>query len=189
MSKLVKLFENANVQTFDSTKVRIFQDLDNCLTNFSKQFEKYVGEPIRGYEEKHGTSKFWEVPSKIGETYWTTMEWMSDGRQLWNYVKKYHPIILSAPSRDQSSIIGKVKWIKKNLELDNYNLQTKAKHGYDGTSKIILNPDKYRFCSGINDILIDDTLKKIQKWVEAGGTGILHTSAENTINELKKLGL
>jgi hypothetical protein len=36
-------------------------------------------------------------------------------------------------------------------------------------------------------ILVDDRQKNIDSWVENGGIGIVHTSAENTINELKKL--
>jgi hypothetical protein len=38
-------------------------------------------------------------------------------------------------------------------------------------------------------ILIDDMEQTIREWKNAGGIGILHTSAANTIKELKKLGL
>jgi hypothetical protein len=40
-----------------------------------------------------------------------------------------------------------------------------------------------------NAILIDDQPKSIDPFIAAGGIGILHTSAANTIKELKKLGL
>ena len=36
-------------------------------------------------------------------------------------------------------------------------------------------------------VLIDDRQKNIDAWIEAGGIGILHTSAANTINQLKAL--
>ena len=36
-------------------------------------------------------------------------------------------------------------------------------------------------------VLIDDREKNINAWVEAGGIGILHTSAANTIDQLKAL--
>lgn len=39
------------------------------------------------------------------------------------------------------------------------------------------------------DILIDDREKTIREWREKGGTGILHVSAEETLAELKRLGL
>ncbi|GAG55785.1 unnamed protein product, partial [marine sediment metagenome] len=40
-----------------------------------------------------------------------------------------------------------------------------------------------------NAILIDDRTKSIQPWTAAGGIGILHTSAQDSINQLKQLGL
>ena len=40
-----------------------------------------------------------------------------------------------------------------------------------------------------NRILIDDMQKTIDEWNAKGGTGIFHSSAANTITELKKLGL
>jgi hypothetical protein len=40
-----------------------------------------------------------------------------------------------------------------------------------------------------NRILIDDLAKTIDEWNAKGGIGILHTSAADTIKQLKKLGL
>ena len=36
-------------------------------------------------------------------------------------------------------------------------------------------------------VLIDDRQKNLDAWIEHGGIGILHTSAEDTINQLKEL--
>ena len=38
-------------------------------------------------------------------------------------------------------------------------------------------------------ILIDDRQINIDQWEDAGGIGILHTSTNNTISQLKELGL
>ena len=38
------------------------------------------------------------------------------------------------------------------------------------------------------NLLIDDHAQNIQAFKKAGGLGIVHTSARNTIKELKKLG-
>jgi len=40
-----------------------------------------------------------------------------------------------------------------------------------------------------NHILIDDRKSNIDEWRAEGGIGILHTSAADTIRQLKKLGL
>ena len=40
-----------------------------------------------------------------------------------------------------------------------------------------------------NAILIDDFASNIKRWEAAGGIGILHKNANDTIQQLKKLGL
>jgi len=52
-----------------------------------------------------------------------------------------------------------------------------------------MHKDKFRFILNKGDILIDDSIKKIDPWNANGGIGILHTSASNTISKLKELGL
>ena len=48
--------------------------------------------------------------------------------------------------------------------------------------------DKQNY-SGENKILIDDRPSNITEWRSQGGIGILHTSAANTIAQLKELGI
>lgn len=164
----------------------IFCDMDGVLCNFDKQFEKYNDEHLNpdAFFEKYGKDAFVNVSGKAGVEFWSTMEWMPDGKELWEFIKPYNPTILSAPTKYESSKVGKLEWLKKNIQLPNYDIQTKAKKGWDDVSKIILNTDKFRYCKGSKDILIDDTAKKIDPWVKAGGVGILHTTAKNTIEKL-----
>ena len=99
---------------------------------------------------------------------------MSDGEKLWKYIKNYSPSILSAPSREKSSRIGKEIWVRTNIP---------------GTELILKPAPEKQELAEPNAILIDDRKDNIQQWKDAGGIGILHTSANNTINELEKLGL
>ena len=48
--------------------------------------------------------------------------------------------------------------------------------------------DKAKYANK-DSILIDDRKQNIDHWIESGGIGILHTSAKDTIKQLKKLGL
>lgn len=174
----------------DKMEFRIFCDMDGVLTDFSKQFKTLTGENItpKEYEDKYKKNAFFTVIEDEGESLWSEMEWMSDGKQLWNFIKQFNPTILSAPSRDPKSKTGKQKWLINNIpDLSNHDVQTKCRKGWDGKSKIILNSMKYRYATGPNDILIDDTPEKINKWIEAGGTGILHTDTLRTILKLKEI--
>ena len=153
----------------------IYSDMDGVLTDFDSHFYKSTnGIFPSAYEAKYGTDEFWRHIDNIGIKFWTEMPWMSDGKIYWDYIKKYNPKLLSAPSHDKSSKIGKHVWVKNHLP---------------GT-KLILSPasQKQRYASP-NIILIDDKEENIKQWRKARGIGILHTSAENTIEELKKLGL
>ena len=64
---------------------------------------------------------------------------------------------------------------------------------FPDTPKVNFKPakEKHQVKSTLTktDILIDDKQSTIDNWNAAGGTGILHTSADKTISKLKKLGL
>ena len=153
----------------------IYCDLDGVLADFAKGYEELTGIDTRTRFVKDN-EKFWAPVNDAGAMFWATLDWMSDGQQLWRYIKKYKPYILSAPSLNISSSIGKKAWIKIHIP--------------NSIDRLLLYPrhEKQRFAAP-NHILIDDLEKTIIEWREKGGIGIHHTSAINTITQLKKLGL
>lgn len=122
-----------------SEGVRIFCDMDGVLCDFDKQFQKLIGYAPEKYEEKYGSSKFFKQISNEGEKFWSTMGWTSDGKHLWNNIKKYNIFILSAPIRDKSSITGKKKWLKDNIDISE--------------DKVIIDSNKQKYAKNKNDIL------------------------------------
>jgi hypothetical protein len=146
--------------------------MDGVLVDFEKGYKELTNTiPSRSFD---GKADFWEPISKAGAEFWANLDWMPDGQQLWNYINPYNPILLSAPSKEESSKIGKRVWVKQNIP----------------GVKLILRPasQKQQF-SGENQILIDDRVDNIEQWKSKGGIGILHTSASDTIKQLKELGL
>jgi phosphoglycolate phosphatase-like HAD superfamily hydrolase len=148
--------------------------MDGVIVDFEKGYTELTNTiPTKSF---NGKAEFWEPISKAGAQWWANLDWMPDGQELWRYIKKYKPNILSSPSQDPSSKVGKEAWLKMNLQ----NSYKKA-YFYNRSNKQLFS-DK-------NRILIDDLPKTIDEWNAKGGIGILHTSATNTIKELKKLGL
>lgn len=168
-----------------SNQYQIYQDLDGCLCDFDERFEHYSGmdpkeyetQAIQQYGEKMGKQKFWNlIDDQVGVRFWRGMKWMPEGKELWDYVKKYKPIILTAPSMNEVSRIGKKLWVQDNL---GSNIPIEFKR----------SSQKHEF-SKPNAILIDDRVENIQSWKSKNGIGILYKGNTNeVIRELKKIGL
>ena len=162
-------------EIIEEPKYKIFSDMDGVLTDFDESFKKASdGIAPRDYEKKFGKDKFWELIDGGGVGYWVGMPYMPDGETYWNYIKDYDVELLSSPSRSQTSRLGKRLWVKNNMPGVKLTLaQAYLKKNY----------------AAPNHILIDDRESNIDQWRAAGGIGILHTSASDTIRQLKKLGL
>ena len=157
----------------EETQYTIYCDMDGVLVDFDRGYQELTGMTTQQADAMGGDT-FWEPLIQAGAKWWITLNWMPDGKQLWNYIKKYTPILLSAPSKQESSRLGKRVWVKRELP----------------DVKLILRPasQKQQYASPTS-ILIDDRQKNIDQWEAAGGIGILHTSTANTIEQLKQLGL
>ena len=169
--------------------LRIFCDMDGVLCNFDDAFAKLNAEGLKptDYTTKYGKGSVWPMISEAGSKFWSEMEWMPDGQKLWEELFKYEPTILSSPSRDYSSIAGKMKWIHTNLGINQEKPVTKNKD-WDKDTRIILSQHKHLYV--VPDticILIDDTISKVEKWADAGGIAILHTDTESTLDTLNSI--
>ena len=151
---------------------KIYCDMDGVLADFESGYEELTGIDLRGEFQKG--EDFWDPISKAGVGFWAGLKWMPDGQKLWDYLKPFDPVLLSAPSREDSSRIGKHVWVK---------------HKIPGTKLILRYASQKQELATPESILIDDRQVNIDQWEAAGGIGILHTSADNTISQLKELGL
>jgi len=156
----------------DITEYQVYCDMDGVLTDFELGYEKLTGIDLKGEFQKG--EDFWDPISKAGVGFWAGLQWMPGGKELWAYLKPFNPVLLSAPSREQSSRIGKAVWVK---------------HKIPGTKLILRYAKQKQQLATQNSILIDDRQVNIDQWEAAGGIGILHTSTANTIQQLQKLGL
>ena len=154
---------------------RIYCDMDGVLCDFVLAAKMATGQNWLGLR----TGQDWDSIKKT-KNFWSTMPWTSDGRRLWNFIKKNQPHILSAYSiEDPNCIPGKRRWLKSNL-------------GYTQNSmiNIVRRREKKNFAmEGRRPaILIDDYPKNVSDFKSAGGIGILHSNTQNTISQLKRFG-
>ena len=115
------------------------------------------------------------------------LEPMGDAMELWKYISKHDPIILTAPWKvddkvDAACVRGKYQWIQKNLDPKPKKIiiaGTENEESKDDTSK-------HRYANP-RHILIDDMNKYINPWKINKGIAIKHKSTKETIQILERL--
>jgi hypothetical protein len=166
----------------EETEYKIYVDMDGVVADFDQRFRDLAGMGPREFEEKYGKNAFWdfidEGDNKL--VFWVGIPPMSDAKQLIDYVSKYDYEMLTAPSLKKQSLMGKGLWMKNQTNKGLFPSKPKVNYRSAKSKKDFAAP---------NHILIDDKASTIDSWNAAGGIGILHTSAANTINQLKKIKL
>jgi 5'(3')-deoxyribonucleotidase len=182
---LYKLIKENEVSAYT-----IYVDMDGVIADFDQRFidltkskENPSGMTPNEYKDKYGMNQFWDFIDEENKVkFWAGIPKMDGAEKLINYVSKYDYEILTAPSIKKQSRIGKMVWLRKihpNLFPDTPKVNFKSAK------------EKHKVKSTLTktDILIDDKQSTIDNWDAAGGTGILYTSADKTIEKLEKLGL
>ena len=160
---------------------KIFVDMDGVVADFDQRFIDLSGMLPKEYENKYGKNAFWDfIDEKNKLKFWIGIPQMSDAQSLMDYVSQYDYEMLTSPSIKKQSLMGKGLWIKNHTNKGLFKLKPKVNYRFA--------KNKVEFAAP-NHILIDDKASTINSWNAAGGVGILHTSAANTISQLKKLGL
>ena len=154
---------------------RIYCDMDGVIADFMTAAKKATGTTFN----QSDSDKHWNIIKKTPK-FWSDMPWMPGGRQLWSFISRYKPHILSAYSpNDPNCKPGKIKWLKKNVGMSNMN-----------RINLVRRVQKQSFAKVLGEpaVLIDDFKSNVAKFTQRGGIGIYHTTTTNTIRQLKSLG-
>ena len=155
----------------ETPNYKIFCDMDGVLTDFETQFHtklNTVGKDFypmkdiakvnkpKDFEAIFGLEEFWKfIDFHTGVGFWVGMPWMPRGKELWSFISKYEPTLLTSPSKNNQSRLGKNLWVRNNL-----NPKPRVIFAYSA--------DKQRHAAP-NHILIDDKKSNIEEWKAAGG--------------------
>ena len=158
----------------------IYCDMDGVLADFKTAAVRVTGMSINRWMNIPSSKNKW-APIIKDKNFWYNLPWMPGGKQLWSYISKHDPHILSAyveESFDPNCIPGKSHWARTKLGIA------------PGRINLVKRVQKQNYAkvAGQPAILIDDYKKNTDQFTQRGGIGILHTSTPNTIAQLKKLG-
>ncbi len=152
-------------------KYTIYCDMDGVLVWFAKMFKARSNLLDRKDESPEVQKKIFQFLEAQDESFWSEMEWMPDGKELWDYIKAMDVKVCSTPVRNSASRSGKLEWCEEHLGKN---------------VPVILTEDKEDY-AGPTHILIDDRPSNIDKWNAAGGVGILHSNTKESIRQLKEI--
>lgn len=173
-------------------KYQIYCDMDGVLTNFEKRFvdmlqqegPKYYSKATiaqvtrpKHFEALEGQTEFWKfIDQYVGIEFWSGMEWMPNGKALWSFIEPYGPKLLTSPSRDNTSRLGKRLWVKDHL--------------VPAPEVIFRFGDAKSDFANENAILIDDKPSNLAAFSAKGGIALEVKDGEiqSVINKLKELG-
>lgn len=156
---------------------KFYLDLDGVVFDFVKG----VNEILNIDRDSMSNTQFYKVLEKAlanGVDVYNRLPVMHDFPTLWAYIKHHDPTILTSTGHRLPQIIKKQKEEQVAQTFPPHIKMITVEHSYL----------KAEYAAP-NHILIDDRAKSIDPWKEKGGIGILHTSAESTIKQLKDLGL
>ena len=156
------------------SKVRqIFLDQDGVLADFEAGLTKAMGYKV-GLDDEHDVYDA-QKRKLTAQRLFRNLEPLPDAWKLVDYCMNsgIHTEILTAAGTINRTLVikDKIDWIRRYVHPHWIVIPT-----FSGTQKAAFAHKKA--------VLIDDRERNIKCWKEAGGIGILHTTADDTIEQL-----
>lgn len=168
----------------------IFIDLDGVMVDLDRGLlEKrgYAFPTNQSPEIKRDIDVMWDDVSRTPD-FWSTLPPMLQFEKLYEKILTIcpRPIILSATpecygfdDRHEACKLQKIAWVHKNLgaaqAIRAIITKSKLKQNF-----MHIEPSEQA-------ILVDDHADNINRWIHAGGVGVLHHSVEGALDQLDKL--
>jgi len=145
--------------------MKIFLDLDQVLGDFDGHVKS-----LFGYSPKElGDKRLWTLIDGVTD-FWLTEPLMEDAEALWHALWHYRPTVLTGCPRTgyDRAVQQKTQWVHSHFGSDVPVIPCFSKH-------------KQAYMESFGDLLVDDRIKNLRRWEDAGGIGVLHQNATATI--------
>ena len=165
---------------------KVYLDMDGVLADFERGVKVICGLMPPSQNAKHRKpgedDEMWEA-IKACPHFYDQLELMPGAKKMFDALyEKYGDKceILTGIPKPKRGIVhaaeDKKIWVKRLLS-------------QDVVVNIVFREEKPQYCHGEGCILIDDMERNIRDWKSFGGTGILNISADDTMEQLGRLGI
>ena len=152
---------------------KVYLDLDGVLVDFDTHYRNLIG-PI---PERNDPNRDVDHALMSKLDFFETAPVMDDAYELFDFVQHLNPIILTGVPKVDTEKASKAKreWV--------------ARYFGPGIPVITCRSRDKCIQSQPGSVLVDDWTKYKGLWTAKGGSWVTHTTASNSIEELKKLGV
>lgn len=152
-----------------ASQAALFLDLDGVLADFDAHVQQLFGKRPADMDLR----EMWTRAARA-DRFFETMPPTPDAMELWEFCKPYEPTILTGLPRGDWAAPQKRRWVARHLGPDvpviTCMARDKADHARPGA------------------VLVDDSTRFAHLWQARGGVFVRHTSAADSIAQLKRLG-
>ncbi len=164
---------------------KIYFDMDGVLADFDRGIVELCHLVPRDQYEPFDADKdaaMWAAMREV-DHYYDKLELMPGAKEMFDALYSMYgdkcEILTGVPKPKRgmdSASEDKIKWVRRLLS-DTIKINT------------VYRQDKPDYCTGPDCILIDDYKINTDEWAAMGGTAILHTTAEHTMEILREMGI
>lgn len=161
---------------------KIYFDMDGVLADFDRGVEELAHFPRHNQADQDDAkvNAMWDAVRNVPHFY-DRLEQLPGALEMFRRVR--------AEFRDRVEILTGLPKPYRNIPDAEADKRTWVKRllSEDIIVNACIREDKIKYCKDASCILIDDLESNIEAWRKHGGTGILHTSSEDTLMRLHEL--
>ena len=163
-----------------SARYHLFLDLDGVLADFEGGIKRVTGK----YPDQLSPSAMWRSAYRAPD-FFARLEWMSDGRELWEATRHLNPTVLTGlPQSGDWAARQKRAWCARELGEDVDVITCRAAEKSSEALQYI------KVSSELADdaipVIIDDRTRHRELWEQRGGVYIVHRSTERSLEQLRE---
>ncbi len=159
----------------------LFVDLDGVLTDFDNGVRRATGK----LPSEQRLSSMWRALART-KGFYDRLEWLADGRRLWEAVQPASPVILTGLPLGNWAEPQKRSWCRRELGPEVPVITCLSRHKAREAGAWL---EERRLSDDVLPVLVDDRLKQREDWEAWGGRFILHYDLGETLRQLEELGL